>query len=173
MRTELLINSLRSFPAVLRGCVAGLSARDVQFRPTPKDWAVVEILGHLLDEEIDDFRARLRSTLEHPEIAWPPIDPPAAVQAERYIDADAAEILDRFEAERRSSLEWLDALGVPDWSTTYRKHPSAGPMSAGRLLASWADHDILHARQIIKRRHQLVVHAADEFPTDYAGEWGS
>jgi len=41
------------------------------------------------------------------------------------------------------------------------------------LLAVWADHDALHARQIIKRRHQMTVRDAAPYSCRYAGEWGA
>ena len=54
-----------------------------------------------------------------------------------------------------------------------RSGPKIGPIRAGDLLASWAAHDMLHLRQIAKRKFELIQQAGGEFTTDYAGPWGA
>ncbi|NUP91044.1 MAG: DinB family protein, partial [Candidatus Sumerlaeia bacterium] len=50
------------------------------------------------------------------------------------------------------------------------RHPKAGPLRAGDLLAAWAAHDALHLRQIAKRLLDLARRDAGGFKTDYAGD---
>lgn len=127
------------------------------------------------DEEVDDFRARLRSTLEDPERTWAPIDPEGWARDRAYIDDNLPEAVERFCAERSASIIWLRSLGDlsrVDWARAHR-HPKFGPISAGDLLASWAAHDALHLRQIAKRLFELTQRDAAPAATKYAGEWGS
>lgn len=162
-----VLDRLERFPDALATWLGGLSAADATWRPASGGWSLVEIVNHLADEESEDFRARLRSTLEDPTRPWAPIDPERAV-VERGHAARALEpSLARFAEERRASIAWLRALAEPPWSNTY-EHP-LGPLSAGDLLVSWAAHDALHLRQVASRVHALVSGALPGGSSAYAG----
>ena len=68
-------------------------------------------------------------------------------------------------------MDWLATLEQPDWTAAHM-HATLGELRAGDLLASWAAHDQLHMRQIIKRRFQLLQREAGDFNSRYAGPWG-
>lgn len=165
-----LVQSLARFPAVLSGLVGGLSEEQFRWKPPSGNWAIVEILRHIEDEELDDFRTRVEMTLRDPSQPWPPIDPPAKAIECNYIAADPWASLKLFTQERAKSVEFLEGLSDPDWERAY-EHPAFGPISAGRLMTSWAAHDFLHARQITKRMFEMCQVAGAPYATDYAGEW--
>ncbi len=171
MNHPALTDALASFPAMLRASVADLCSDDARRKPPTGAWSITEIVAHLADEESLDFRTRVRLTLEDPSQPWPPIDPEGRATEQRYNDRDLLKEVGRFEAERAESLVWLRSLDAPDWSRAH-DHPRFGPIAAGDLLVSWAAHDMLHLRQIAKRRFELVGSRAPEFSTRYAGEWG-
>jgi hypothetical protein len=165
-----LIDRLEAAPAAVRALVSMLTPDEARWKPNADAWSVLEIVCHLADEEAEDFRARLRSTLEDPARDWTPIDPAGWATQRNYAEKDLAERLDRFTSERADSVAWLRSLDTPDWSAA-RVHPEFGSMRAGDLLAAWAAHDALHLRQIAKRLHQLAGHDAGPFETGYAGCW--
>jgi hypothetical protein len=168
-----IIDRLEQFGASLPAVVAGLPLADARWKPADGAWSVVEVLHHLLDEEVEDFRQRLKLTLESPQQDWPPIDPEGWAVQGRYNDADPEKIIAQFVAERRASVTWLRekaASAASDWSIAH-VHPKYGAFRAGDLLAAWAAHDALHLRQIAKRLHQLAARDAGEFSIIYAGEW--
>ena len=70
--------------AAIAALVDGVPDETMRRRPAPDRWSPLEILCHLVDEERDDFGARLRSTLEDPTAEWPPIDPQAWVEEHGY-----------------------------------------------------------------------------------------
>jgi hypothetical protein len=170
MNATRLIDGMERFGAALPAVVAGLDAAACRWRPAAGGWSVLEIVRHLGDEEVEDFRARLRRTLEDPGRAWDPIDPERAAVERRYNDGDFGEAIDRFVTERRDSVAWLRGLGRADWATTHH-HPRFGGMRAGDLLVSWAAHDALHLRQIAKRLHQMALDQGAGFDAAYAGAW--
>jgi hypothetical protein len=147
-----------------------LPTDDARWKPADGAWSILEIIMHLCDEEVDDFRTRVRLTLEDAAQSWPPIDPPRWAVERRYNEADLQRAVDRFVRERTESVRWLLSLGDADWTVAHH-HPKFGPIRAGDLLASWTAHDALHLRQIAKRMHQLAQHHGGEFRTGYAGEW--
>ncbi len=170
MNLNAIVSRMRGFPAVIEGLAGGLSIEYARWRPSDGAWSVLEIVNHLADEEAEDFRLRLQSTLADASKAWPGIDPEGVASKREYNKRELGESLARFRAEREASIAWLETLGSPDWRVAHR-HPKLGEMSAGVLLASWAAHDALHVRQIAKRLFQLVERDAAGFSTRYAGEW--
>lgn len=166
----MLIDRLERTPDALCALCAMIHHADTAWRPDEKSWSVLEIVCHLVDEETEDFRARLRSTLEAQSRDWAPIDPEGWCSQRNYAEQDLSERLDRFASERAESIAWLRSLEDPDWSSE-RVRPKFGSMRAGDLLAAWAAHDALHLRQISRRLHQLAVRDAGPFDPGYAGSW--
>lgn len=173
MNTQTLICRLERFPAALSAAVATASPADLRFKPPSGNWSVLEVVCHLADEEVDDFRARIRFILDRTPGTWSPIEPSAWARDRRYNEQDPASALARFVSERARSIAWLRTLPLhTDWALAY-PHPELGPVRAGDLLASWAAHDALHLRQIAKRFWELASRDAPGFSTAYAGEWAA
>jgi hypothetical protein len=170
MDTTRLIESLERFGNLLPAVVQGIGHEDARWRPSNGAWSVLEVVCHLADEEVEDFRARLESTLRDPGEAWKANDPEAWAVERRYNEQDLSETVARFVTERRQSVAWLRTLAEPDFSRTYQ-HPKFGPIRAGDIMVSWAAHDMLHLRQIAKRLFQMAQRDGQGFSTDYAGEW--
>lgn len=174
MNLEASILAMERFLRTLPVLVEGVTADDARWKPEDGAWSILEIVRHLGDEEVLDFRTRLRLTLEDPALPWPPIDPPGWAVQKRYNEGDLAVAVEHFMRERRQSLAWLRSLASahppPDWSKTHH-HPQIGPMRAGDILIAWRAHDDLHLRQIAKRFHQLAQRDGGEFRVDYAGPW--
>ncbi len=172
MNAKALIERLALTPAVVSALTSSLNDVDVRFKPESGAWSILEVLCHLGDEEVEDFRARLRSTIESPDRAWQPIDPEGWAKARNYNAQNPAVALDRFMRERAATLAWLRGLGEVDWLRAH-VHPKIGAIRAGDLLAAWAAHDTLHIRQIAKRLYELAGRDSQGFTTVYAGQWGA
>jgi hypothetical protein len=171
-----LIDRLASFGVFLPSVISSFSDQDIRWKPADGAWSILEVVRHLLDEEVLDFRKRLRQTIVAPDQPWPEIDPEKwAVDLRYNIDPPVdppGPWLTKFVAERKTSVAFLRGLDEGVWSTAYQ-HPKYGPIRAGDLLAAWAAHDALHLRQIAKRMYQLAQFDAGEFSTIYAGEWSA
>lgn len=166
-----LIERLRGAPDALRALLSGIRDDDARWRPSGGDWSILEIVNHLGDEDAEDFRARIASTLADPSAPWPMLDFDRISERRGYNERDMAGSLDRFARERVESVAFLlGPCAGADWSRAYT-HPKIGPISAGTLLASWAAHDALHMRQIAKRLFQLAERDAPPGGVGYAGEW--
>lgn len=148
---------------------SGTDKAQYSWKPNPEKWNLLEVLCHLYDEEREDFRARLKHTLETHSARMPKIDPPGWVIERKYAEQDYEGTLTKFLAERDSSIKWLNSLAKPEWKNIYL-HPKAGELSAEMFLANWLAHDYLHFRQITKLKYDyLKAHAGVRF--DYAGDW--
>ena len=152
----------------IRALVADMDDAEARWRMPSGGWSILEVICHLRDEETDDFRQRLRLTLEDPEKPWPPMDPQAWVTERRYQERSLKPELLLFLAERKKSLDWLRGLKAPDWSRKHT-HPRLGSMAAGDLLAAWVAHDLLHVRQIARIQYEHARTEAAPYRPDYAG----
>jgi len=155
---------------VIAALVADVDEEAAHWRPAADAWSMVEVLGHLYDEEHADFRTRLDLTLHQPEADWPPIDPQGWVTARAYNSRALADALADFLAERERSLAWLRGLGELNLASEHR-HPRFGSMAAGELLAAWLAHDCLHIRQLNEIRYAWLAAHAAPYAVDYAGDW--
>lgn len=170
MQVQALLERMQHFPNALQSLLGGLSTEDARWRPAPEAWSIVEIVCHLADEEHEDFRTRLRLTLDDPAAEWPPLDTQAAVVTRAYQERDLVECLERLAEARRESSEWLRGLSAPDWDHVH-EHPALGPLCAGDVMLSWAAHDALHLRQLAQRLFQLAQRDAPAYSATYAGDW--
>ncbi len=159
---------LASHAGLFRALVEGVSTEQARWKPEPDRWSVLEVVCHLGDEEVHDFRRRLDLTLHHPGEAWPPIDPQGWVTERRYNEGELRPALERFLDERARSVAWLRGLEAPDLERAY-EHPSLGRMRAGDLLASWLAHDLIHVRQITRLRYRWLEGQAAPWRLGYAG----
>ncbi|MHC4846789.1 MAG: DinB family protein [Planctomycetota bacterium] len=168
MNVEALIRRLESGGGVYAALYANLDHDALHWRPAPGKWSLLDVLCHMLDEEREDFRLRLRLTLAEQGEEWPANDPEGWVVSRNYAERDPDEALAQFLAERSASVEWLAGLESPNWEAVY-DHPRGFVISAGDLLLSWVVHDAAHMRQIGKL---MIGHAdtlGEPFSSDYAG----
>jgi len=169
MLFETLCQELGSGAELIRQLVSGTTAEEARARPAPESWSILEVVCHLYDEEIEDFRQHLDLILHHPEDPWPGIDPAGWVTARRYNQRDLDEMLENFLVERKQSLEWLRSLAAPDWDVEYSS--TLGAMKAGDMLSSWVAHDNLHVRQLVELRRDRIERVSQPYDIRYAGDW--
>jgi hypothetical protein len=169
-RASLLAASRRQLarlPALLDALAGDLDADAARTRPAPSEWAPIEILCHVRDEETEDFRARLRAVVEG-RTELPPIDPAGWVESRRYREADVADVLAAIETARRESLEFLAGVD-PVALDAAIVHRTIGPLSAMDFLAAWAAHDQLHVAQLAATLARLWANRWPSLKVEYAG----
>ena len=170
MQLDRMIASLKSFGETLPQLVSNVSAEKAKWKPPSQNWSILEIVCHLVDEEVEDFRRRVQMTLEDPSQEWASINPEIWAVERKYNEQNLQEKVQAFVAERTKSIDWLEGLSGADWNKAYQ-HKHFGPMRAGDLLVAWTAHDQLHVRQIAKRKFELVRRDAGDYVADYAGDW--
>ncbi len=168
MEHGMIIERLYHHVSTLKNITDGISDSQAGWKPSQQEWSVLEIINHMVDEERDDFRTRLRLVLEDPDATWPPIDPEGWARDRNYNKRDFKKSLSNFFEERKFSISWLKELDSPDWKSTGR-HPKLGPMSAELVLANWLAHDLLHIRQIVGVQWAYLANTVDPVSLDYAG----
>lgn len=170
MDAKTLIAELELGIGMVQSLLAGVTAAEAGFKPTPETWSVLEVVCHLCDEEINDFRQRVDIILHRPGEAWPPIDPAGWVTSHHYAAQDFEAMKQKWLDERHKSLAWLKNLENPQWDTESTA-PWGAPMKAGDMLASWVAHDGLHIRQLVELRRARVEKITKPYEIGYAGDW--
>ncbi|MEM8908970.1 MAG: DinB family protein [Bacteroidota bacterium] len=169
MEIPKIIDQLEQNRLVFQQLLQAPAPELIRWKPQSNKWCLLEIVAHLHDEEVEDFRTRTRYTLEQPQISPPPIDPEGWVQARNYIGQDYSSKLATFLEERQQSVRWLRQLEHPQWDNAHQ-HPKLGPLSARFYLDNWLAHDYLHFRQIIQLKiAYLEAHSQEDL--SYAGGW--
>lgn len=164
-----IIESLRSNQHVFSGLLANKNKEECLWKPNINSWCLLEVVCHLYDEEREDFRGRVKHTLETPNVPLPMFDQIAWVKDRKYIEQDYTQMVAKLLAERNNSIIWLQSLKNPPWKNAYN-HPKLGLLSSEHFLANWLAHDFLHIRQIISLQfHYLKQNSKNELA--YAGTW--
>ncbi|HEX6819758.1 MAG TPA: DinB family protein [Ktedonobacterales bacterium] len=141
------IAALQRTPATLVQLTSSLTDAALDLHPGPGEWSIREILAHLVDDEMYVMRLRLERIIKednphltpHDEKRW---------YATRNTTRDAlGELLTDFAVQRAASLGIIGTLRESDWA---RKgvQPEYGAFTAEGWLATWAQHDATHLRQI-------------------------
>jgi hypothetical protein len=167
--TEFIISQLQNNKFTFESLLSDLGQEESKWKYQQDKWCLLEVVCHLVDEEKEDFRQRVKTTLESPGESPPPIDPGKWVQQRNYIDQIFQKKLDEFLMERDKSIDWLMSIKKPNWENSY-VHQEFGPLSAFQFISNWLAHDYLHIRQIVKIKFEyLKKHSNEE--NDYAGNW--
>jgi hypothetical protein len=153
---------------LIRSLTRGVTNEQARWRPDTTSWSILEVINHLHDEEVEDFRTHLDVILRQSQ-PWPRIDPQGWVTARRYNERDLEQSVDSFLRARTESLAWLKDLPSPDWQTVYAA-PFA-EITAGDILASWVAHDLLHTRQLVELHWAYMASSVRPHSVDYAGPW--
>jgi hypothetical protein len=167
---DVLISSQRELarvPAVLEALLTDLDATAWRARPVPTEWAPVEIVCHLRDEEVEDFGARLRVVLEGGS-RFVPIDPERWAVERRYREDDGRLALAAFCERRTASLGSLSTI-EPARLTARVEHGRTGGLSGLDILAAWVEHDRLHLAQLAAALARGWATRWAPLRTEYAG----
>ena len=169
MNTIYIIDELNRNKSVFKNLLENVDEKIINWKQSDKKWSLLEIICHLCDEEKEDFRARVESTLNDPSIEFAPIDPVGWVTSRNYTAENYGDKLSEFIAERDKSIEFLRNLNQPKWDNYY-EHPQLGNLSAKMFFSNWLAHDYLHIRQIIKLKFDYLSITTNE-KLNYAGDW--
>jgi hypothetical protein len=169
MEFNTLYQELQNSTEMIRALLLGLTREEVQIKPNPESWSILEVVCHLYDEEREDFREHLDFILHRQGEEYHVIDPQSWIQERKYNEQNFVEMQEKFFAERKKSLEWLKGLSDSDWNITYISQ--YGSISAGEMFSCWVAHDNLHLRQFVELRRARIENITKPYPIEYAGDW--
>lgn len=107
---DLLTEQLAATGALL----APLSAEQVNFRPKPEDWNILEVLGHITDGE-RVFAYRALCTARNDTTPLPSFDQDLFVANANFASRTLADLLDEFTTVRHATLSLFRTLSAEAW----------------------------------------------------------
>jgi len=158
---------LARFPTVLGALLTDLDPAAWRARPAPAEWAPVEIVCHLRDEEVEDFGARLFVVLGGGD-SFAPIDPERWAVERRYLEDDGPAALATFLERRAASLGSLASIEPARLTATVARRRTGG-LSGLDILAAWVEHDRLHLIQLAATLARGWAARWAPLHTEYAG----
>lgn len=117
----------------------------LRLRPEPREWSVVECVGHLVDSELV-ASARMRWILAEDEPDIVGYDQDRWVDGLRHRDDDPQDLIALFEALREANLRLWAATPQAD-RERFGRHRERGPESYGLMVRLAAGHDRFHIAQ--------------------------
>ncbi len=165
---RLMVEDHARFPSALLSIFQGSSLDVLCRRENETRWSPLEILAHLRDEEVEDFRARAKAAVEGHELTLN-IDPEAWVTERKYNSLDPGAVYLAWARERNESCRWLRSL-APEHLVKTVEHPRFGTFRTGDFVAAWRMHDLLHLRQFARALAAGWGIELQEWRTEYAGE---
>jgi hypothetical protein len=139
------VDALAAFPEELKGQLASLTDAALRFRPSPDEWSIVEIVGHMTDvDAIWPGRVRQMLSTDNPQLQRANND---VVRQRDYQNKQIGFLLTTL-AERRAEFVELLRMLRPAQLTRPGVHPTRGPITVADAPVALADHDRGHSAQI-------------------------
>ena len=126
---------------------------DLRRRPAPREWSVLELLGHLVDAEIV-MSGRYRWALSHDQPPLLGYDQDLWVEKLAHNEDQVDELLPLFGALRAANLR-LWRRSTPQARARVALHAERGPESYDLMFRMLAGHDRFHLNQMRATLQQL------------------
>ena len=138
---DLQIASLAAAAAMLRELTADVTPSDAGRSPAPGQWAVLDVVRHLVEGDRDKFLPRLRRILVEERPVFAKVEPDPGDRS------DLPTLVAAFVSAREQVVATLRRLEPAGWQRV-GVTPSRGPISIEAYARSTDKHDTEHLRQI-------------------------
>lgn len=149
------LRSYESGAAKLRAACAGLTDTQLNTRIGPGEWSVMENAVHLLDSDLASTH-RMRRIVAEENPLLIAYDENAFIAKLPSSQANLAEVLDTFDANRRFTARWLRTLPADAFART-GIHTQRGKVTLLQIVEIYANHVDHHLKFVAEKRRNLGV----------------
>lgn len=128
--------------------LAPLSVDQVNYRPKPADWNILEVLGHITDGE-RVFTYRALRIARNDSTPLPSFDQDHYVANANFSGRSLADLLDEYATVRRATLSFYRSLSPEAWLR--QGTASDNPISVRALAYIIAGHELHHIADFRER----------------------
>jgi len=143
------LEGMEKSPKQIAAAVSGLPENVLRFKPTPDQWCIHEILGHLADVEIV-YAYRLRQMLADIKPVIAPMDQNEWAQKLGHLDTPLAELVALYGLNRHANLRLLQRLKPGDLEKSAFHPETKKDFTVGELVERMSTHGTSHLAQIEK-----------------------
>ncbi len=142
-----ITNLLDAMPDVLNAQLSVLEDDLLAWRPTPDEWCIKEIIGHLIETDRVAFRGRIELLLAEPAPTLGGMDVNAVAVARRDHERPLSELIAELQTERALAVPLVADL-TPEALERAGPYPRLGELRVADLVYEWPFHDAAHLMQI-------------------------
>ena len=158
MNLKTVYDTLSRTPAAFRALLSGASEQALAYREAADAWNAHEVLCHVTDGEVTDWRPRVAIIMANGDKRFTPFDRLGGHRT--YGRWPIPALLDEFDRLRRDNLSYLAQLNLDSAALSHTGlHPEFGAVTLEQLLSCWMVHDLAHIAQISR---SLVRHFGPE-----------
>jgi hypothetical protein len=139
---------LRSAAEMIRAEISLAPRAIVTRHPGPREWCMLEVLGHLIESEERGFAGRIRLILAEDGRRLEGWDQEAVARARRDCAREPASLLADFSALRAAGAALVERFEPADLERR-GEHPTVGTLRVRDLLHEWVHHDRNHIAQML------------------------
>jgi len=150
-----LAQFLEETPKLVQQFTDGLSESDLRWKPSAREFSVLENMCHLNDIEREGYAVRIRKLLNEDEPFLPDIDGPKLAQERSYNNQVPEEALQGFIQAREGNIDKLKGL-LPDQLDRRGTFENVGAITLGDLLTMMREHDESHREELSRLRETLL-----------------
>jgi hypothetical protein len=171
---DMHIDQLSKNKTIVQNLVANITQEQAGWRPAGRRaetrWTLLEVVNHLLDIEIEDFRYALELILFRHGESWPNFNIEEWRIERKYNDRSLDISIEKLTEERGKSIIWLRDLKNPDLDALHSGKGFKGErLSAGDILIGWVAHDLFHIRQLSLLRWEILKEWSKPYSPEYSG----
>jgi hypothetical protein len=138
---------LRSTPELLRAQLLPLDPSVLSWRPAPDEWCANEVIGHLIETDMDAFLGRCKTMIKEDYPTLGGMDIHGLVASRKDSERNVAGLLDVLAEQRIGICQWVAELTPNDLKRS-GAYARLGELSVGDLVYEWPYHDANHIKQI-------------------------
>ena len=137
--------------------LAAINTDLTKTKPAPKKWSPNEILGHLVDSAINNYRRFILMQLQD-NLVFDVYNQNKWVELQSYISKDWKDILNTWTILNVNIIKLLEEIGLPSWDRQFKDHsldktawrsvPKSQPATMGYLVKDYFGHMVHHLKQI-------------------------
>jgi hypothetical protein len=150
-----LVKALEETPQMIRQLTDDLADADSRWKPSDKEWSMLEHVCHLNDIEQEGYTVRIEKLLGETQPLLADIDGDKLAQERSYNSQDFDAVLRAFTRAREDNVRRIKELPLDrlDRSGIFE---NVGPITLGRLFLMMREHDEGHLQNLSSLRDRLT-----------------
>jgi hypothetical protein len=152
---ESLVEALEGTPRSIRQLADDLAEVDARWKPSGKEWSMLELVCHLNDIEQEGYTVRIEKLLHETRPFLADIDGDRLAEERNYNGQGFETTLRAFTRAREANVRVIKALS-PDQLNRSGVFENVGPVTLATLLQMMREHDKGHLQDLSSLRDRLI-----------------
>ena len=149
-----LVKTLEATPRIIKQLADDLADGDATWKPSEKEWSLLEHVCHLKDIEQEGYAVRIEKLLRETQPFLADIDGDKLAEERSYRSQDFHQALPAFARARQRNVQVIKDL-TRDQLNRGGTFENFGTVTLGRLLLMMREHDESHLKDLSSLHDQI------------------